>query len=377
MKFFLVQVTFSLANSQFRDNSGHSLPPGLRVPDSVHDQIKALSNEEKRVPDDMSEYSQNAIEYDIKTTRQPALIEYSKIVISKSEGRPSNQSERGEFPEGNLHVAVEVQTGDTFVNVTSIDDSYGMTHVNDTFVGNYTENYIGDFGNYTDYIYNDTYYYDNVTYEYYDDQYYEAYDTFYYDEYNVDYVEDLNETQNDVEKAQPRLTYEQMLSSPPPRGTFNLQMALIDSRNHGYGIQLKSGNGSGSKYPIDPIYMCKERTGDQCCSDKNPDCFTPGGCFCDASCRAFDDCCPDFEETCVDKSCLKQKGDNLENYFRSMRLPPPKEKSNGSKDRELPSIASGGQPKHVEPNACCNGRPYNSGLRCCCNDQITDQCPCA
>merc|ERR1711990_274000 len=131
-----------------------------------------------------------------------------------------------------------------------------------------------------------------------------------------------------------------MLSSPPPRGTFNLQMALIDSRNHGYGIQLKSGNGSGSKYPVDPIYMCKERTGDQCCSDKDPDCFTPGGCFCDASCRAFDDCCPDFEETCVDKSCLKQKGDNLENYFRSMRLPPPKAKSSGS-DRELPSIASG------------------------------------
>ena len=80
--------------------------------------------------------------------------------------------------------------------------------------------------------------------------------------------------------------------------------------------------------------------------------------------KAFDDCCPDFEETCVDKSCLKQKGkvsrscmqknailivvcnleliegDNLENYFRSMRLPPPKAKSNGS-DRELPSIASG------------------------------------
>ena len=34
------------------------------------------------------------------------------------------------------------------------------------------------------------------------------------------------------------------------------------------------------------------------------------------------------------------EGDNLENYFRSMRLPPPKAKSSGS-DRELPSIASG------------------------------------
>ena len=34
------------------------------------------------------------------------------------------------------------------------------------------------------------------------------------------------------------------------------------------------------------------------------------------------------------------EGDSLENYFRSMRLPPPKAKSSGS-DRELPSIASG------------------------------------
>ena len=29
------------------------------------------------------------------------------------------------------------------------------------------------------------------------------------------------------------------------------------------------------------------------------------------SLKAFDDCCPDFEETCVDKSCLKQKGNVL------------------------------------------------------------------
>ena len=50
MKFALAQVTFSLANSQFADNSGHSLPPGLRVPDSVRNQFKTLSKDEKRIP---------------------------------------------------------------------------------------------------------------------------------------------------------------------------------------------------------------------------------------------------------------------------------------------------------------------------------------
>ena len=182
------------------------------------------------------------------TTMQPSTIEYSEVATSQSESSSSNQSEQGNFSEGNLHVAVEVQTGDTFVNVTSIDDSFGMSHVNDTFVGNYTDyddygNYT-DYYNYTDYMYNDTYYYDNVTYEYYDDQYYESYDTVYYDEYNVDEVEDVDQKvdQKEVEEAPKRLTYEQMLSSPPPRGTFNLQMALIDSRNHGYGkifVKLK------------------------------------------------------------------------------------------------------------------------------------------
>ena len=172
------------------------------------------------------------------TTMQPSTIEYSEVATSQSESSSSNQSDHVKIPEGNLHVAVEVQTGDTFVNVTSIDDSFGMSHVNDTFVGNYTDyddygNYT-DYYNYTDYMYNDTYYYDNVTYEYYDDQYYESYDTVYYDEYNVDEIEE-DVDQKEVEEAPKRLTYEQMLSSPPPRGTFNLQMALIDSRNHGYG----------------------------------------------------------------------------------------------------------------------------------------------
>ena len=172
---------------------------------------------------------------------QPTTIEYSEVVTSQSEGSSSNdQSEQAKLPDGNLHVAVEVQTGDTFVNVTSIDDSFGMSHVNDTFVGNYTD--YGDYGNYTDYynytdyMYNDTYYYDNITYEYYDDQYYESYDTVYYDEYNVDDNQEIDKTHEEDEDQVPtRLTYEQMLSSPPPRGTFNLQMALIDSRNHGYG----------------------------------------------------------------------------------------------------------------------------------------------
>ena len=177
---------------------------------------------------------------------QPTTIEYIEIDTSQSEDSSStDQSEQGK-----LRVAVEIQTGDTFVNVTSIDDSFGMSHVNDTYVGNYTEyddygNYT-DYYNYTDYMYNDTYYYDNVTYEYYDsydDQYYESYDTVYYDEYNVD--DDVEE--EDVDEVAPtRLTYEQMLSSPPPRGTFNLQMALIDSRNHGYGKDCKN---SGSSRP--------------------------------------------------------------------------------------------------------------------------------
>ena len=167
---------------------------------------------------------------------QPTTIEYIEIDTSQSEDSSyADQSEQGK-----LRVAVEIQTGDTFVNVTSIDDSFGMSHVNDTFVGNYTDyddygNYT-DYYNYTDYMYNDTYYYDNVTYEYYDDQYYESYDTVYYDEYNVD----DNVEEEDVDEVAPtRLTYEQMLSSPPPRGTFNLQMALIDSRNHGYGKIFK------------------------------------------------------------------------------------------------------------------------------------------
>ena len=173
---------------------------------------------------------------------QPTTIEYIEVANSQSEDSSStDQSEQGK-----LRVAVEIQTGDTFVNVTSIDDSFGMSHVNDTFVGNYTDfdayddygNYT-DYYNYTDYMYNDTYYYDNVTYEYYDsydDQYYESYDTVYYDEYNVD--DDVEE--EDVDDVAPtRLTYERMLKSPPPRGTFNLQMALIDSRNHGYGKIFK------------------------------------------------------------------------------------------------------------------------------------------
>ena len=50
MKFVLAQVTFSLVNSQFVDNSGHSLPPGLRVPDSVRNQFKTPTKEQIRIP---------------------------------------------------------------------------------------------------------------------------------------------------------------------------------------------------------------------------------------------------------------------------------------------------------------------------------------
>lgn len=161
----------------------------------------------------------------------------------------------------------------------------------------------------------------------------------------------------------------------PTRGSFNLEAALRDSRERGYGNGVRLRFNGINKSSLDPIYMCSERTGEQCCTDKDPDCFAPGGCFCDSSCKAFDDCCPDFEETCVDKTCLdKKEPDNLQNYFRSMRMGPPQPTFNLV--NQAPSIASGGQPKHVEPDACCAGKPYNQGERCCCNNQITDQCPC-
>lgn len=159
----------------------------------------------------------------------------------------------------------------------------------------------------------------------------------------------------------------------PARGTFNLEAALRDSRERGYGNGVRLRFNGVKKSSLDPIYMCSERTGDQCCTDKDPDCFAPGGCFCDASCKAFDDCCPDFEEICVDKTCLEKK-ESILPYFRSMRMGPPQPTI--ELINKAPSIASGGQPKHVEPDACCAGKPYNQGERCCCNNQITDQCPC-
>ena len=191
------------------------------------------------------------MESDMESTMQPTTIEYSEVVSNQTDTTSAiNPSE----PDGNLHAEVEVHTGDTFVNVTNSDNSVAMNQiaVNGTdLIGNYTD--YGDYGNYTDYynytdyMYNDTYYYDNITYEYYDDQYYESYDTVYYDEYNVDDNQEVDKThEEDEEQVPTRLTYEQMLSSPPPRGTFNLQMALIDSRNHGYGKDCKN---SGSSRP--------------------------------------------------------------------------------------------------------------------------------
>jgi hypothetical protein len=154
----------------------------------------------------------------------------------------------------------------------------------------------------------------------------------------------------------------------PKRGTFNLEVALQQSRNNGYGNGVRLRFAGTSLSQVDPIYLCSKRSGDQCCEDKNPECFTPGGCFCDSSCRAFDDCCPDFEDHCSDKSCLEGlHADIVHRYLRNFRNRP---------DKDLPSIASGGQPKHVEPNACCAGRPFNHGLRCCCAGSVTDECPC-
>lgn len=163
----------------------------------------------------------------------------------------------------------------------------------------------------------------------------------------------------------------QTMSAHPQRGTFSLEAALKDSRDKGYGsaVRLRFA-GAANLDDVDPIYLCSKRSGDQCCVDKDPECFTPGGCFCDSSCRAFDDCCPDFEDHCADKSCLENlKTDIVVNYLRNLRRKP-------DNFKDLPSIASGGQPKHVEPNACCAGRPYNHGLRCCCAGSVTDECPC-
>lgn len=160
--------------------------------------------------------------------------------------------------------------------------------------------------------------------------------------------------------------------SKPGRGSFNLTAAMEESRELGYGpvtgARLRfAGTPLGD---VAPIYLCKNRTG-HCCDNKDPDCFTPGGCFCDSSCRAFDDCCPDFEDECVDKKCLKDIKKNSAGKLalrgielRRMRHP------------EVIMVASGGQPAHVEPDGCCNGVPYNHGMKCCCNGALTDQCPC-
>ncbi|CAG5113130.1 Oidioi.mRNA.OKI2018_I69.chr2.g7270.t1.cds [Oikopleura dioica] len=159
----------------------------------------------------------------------------------------------------------------------------------------------------------------------------------------------------------------------PSRGSFDLKAAMEESRAQGYGsvtgARLRfAGTPLGD---VAPIYLCKNRSGNHCCDNKDPDCFTPGGCFCDSSCRAFDDCCPDFEDECVDKKCLEETKKNSAGKLalrgielRRMRHP------------EVIMVASGGQPTHVEPDGCCNGIPYNHGIKCCCNGALTDQCPC-
>lgn len=97
----------------------------------------------------------------------------------------------------------------------------------------------------------------------------------------------------------------------PSRGSFDLKAAMEESRAQGYGkliILWKtwyyendvwliefSGSVTGARLrfagtplgDVAPIYLCKNRSGNHCCDNKDPDCFTPGGCFCDSSCRAF------------------------------------------------------------------------------------------
>lgn len=181
-------------------------------------------------------------------------------------------------------------------------------------------------------------------------------------------IEEVNEISVNESSDQTSILYE----DEPVRGHFDLEAALRDSREKGYGNGVRLRFNGVSKSSLDPIYLCSERPVEQqCCTNKDPHCFTPGGCFCDASCKAFDDCCPDYEELCVDRSCLEKKGDPVKTYFRSIRFGQPK---NGTDTNRLPS--GGGQPGHVEPDACCGGRPYNHETRCCCNEQITDQCPC-
>lgn len=161
----------------------------------------------------------------------------------------------------------------------------------------------------------------------------------------------------------------------PQRGTFNLEAALEESRHNGYGSPVRLRFNGTPSSQVDPIYLCAERSGDQCCVDKSPECFTPGGCFCDSSCSAFNDCCPDFDDVCVDKSCLDHmQGDSVMQFLRNLRSGVVPDMN--AYEVKLPTIAAGGQPKHVEPTGCCNGKPYNHGLRCCCHGQITDECPC-
>jgi len=54
-----------------------------------------------------------------------------------------------------------------------------------------------------------------------------------------------------------------------------------------------------SKGPIN-AGRCAEREQNQCCSGSDWNCQAPGStCSCDQMCREFGDCCPDYEEVCV------------------------------------------------------------------------------
>lgn len=151
------------------------------------------------------------------------------------------------------------------------------------------------------------------------------------------------------------------------------------------------------------IYLCQKRiqqiqnnlhplinsvtTNTVCCLGKDKECFTAGGCFCDESCRHFDDCCPDYEYTCADKFKLCLLDENSNNGVDKTKIKPDsnqnlkelqqkleQEKLNHQKikdgtyenDKSQNDLAGADNAHHVAPNACCGPRKYNDGEQCCC-----------
>lgn len=158
--------------------------------------------------------------------------------------------------------------------------------------------------------------------------------------------------------------------------------ALYDTYSHFTIDQL-------DQLPSD--YLCSGRLPtthqpETCCTGKNKECFTIGGCFCDESCQNFDDCCPDYKFTCAAKFklCLDEafmakqndkKPDSNENLksFEKNVLNSWEEKMKKIKgignnfDHEMDKEAAGADnAHHLAPNACCGMKRYNDGEQCCC-----------